>query len=88
LHDTLAILFRTLDDDGISIRQEVVQFKFLAKSLDGVELARRLLSVLLRDFGVENNMVFNHAHDRYPASPRHIHQWDFLRIRKGPLNIL
>jgi hypothetical protein len=68
LHDTLAILFRTLDDDGVSIRQELVQFKFLPASLNGDSLAARLLSVL-RDFEIDPSMVANHAHDRYDTMP-------------------
>jgi len=63
IHDSMTILFRTLADDNVTIKQEVVQFKFLGKSLNGEDLARRLTEVL-KDLGVSEDKLRASAHDR------------------------
>jgi hypothetical protein len=67
LHDTMAVLFRTLDDDGVTIVQQVVCFRFLGKPINGDTLAK-LLNEITNMFGIAPDDVRGWMHDRSAAT--------------------
>ena len=63
LGEVLVVLVRFLDSEW-TIQQRLIRFLWLAKSFKGEEVAREIISVLAREYGIATELPVTAMHDR------------------------